>query len=151
MFIKKLAYWGAGLACSFIIFFVGVIVADSLYVSPHYTAQMHSDTRSNLHNLHMACRQYWEDTNPTNACNEDMYSLTSYGYIQSSHVVIWGKGGNQYDYNLKAKSLHADGVFSLEVKTVKGESWDKVRRLEDEELKSALADFNKLEGNKKKH
>ena len=149
MLIKKLAYWGAGLACSGVIFLVGVIVADSLYVSPHYTAQMHSQVKSDLNNLYFACLAYWEDTNPGNACTENIYSLTTYGYIQSSHVVIWGRGGNQFDFNLKAKSLHADGVYSLTIKTIKAETKDDqvnmdIKRLINEELESALAEMNKL-------
>jgi hypothetical protein len=109
----------------------------------------------NLDNLFHTCMAYWEDTNPANTCNEDIYSLTTYGYIQSSHVVIWGKGGNKYDFNLKAKSLHAYGVYSLTIKTIKAESKDDqvnmdIKRLINEELESALAEFNKLEGNKRK-
>jgi len=97
----------------------------------HMRAQVNAD----LHNLYLACRQYWADTNPANACTADIYSSTAYGYIPAPHVVKWGKGGNQYDFNLKAKSLEADGVYLLEVKTDPKEPQDaqgkmKISRLE---------------------
>jgi len=80
----------------------------------------------------------------------DIASRTSYGYFQHPDIAIWGEGGNQYDFNLKGKSRQLDSVFSLEVKTIKGEPrdfqmWEKIRQLESEELESALAEFNKLE------
>ena len=154
MLIKKIAYWGAGLACSGVIFLVGVIVADSLYVSPHYTAQIHSNIKSHFGNIYLACMAYWKDTNPANACNVDIVSGTTYSYIQDADITIWGEGGNQYDFNLKGKSRQRDSVFSLEVKTIKGKPLDfqfheKIRRLKNKELESALAEFNKLKDHDK--
>ena len=70
-------------------------------------------------------------------------------------MVIWGKSGNQYDFNLKGKSRELDFVYSLDVKTVKAKyqdaPWkrDNIRQLENAELESALAEFNKLKGHNK--
>jgi len=157
MLIKKVAYWGAGFACGSAIFLVGAYVVNGFSINRIHPAHIKAGIRWDLHNIYLACRGYWSDTNPANACNEDIYSLTTYGFIQSANLVVWGKGGNQYDFNLKGKSRELDFVYSLEVKTVKSQSqdapWkrDNIRQLENAELESALAEFNKLEGNNKTH
>ena len=150
MLIKKVAYWGAGFACGSVIFLIGAYVKNGFSITRIHPNYIHAGVRNDLENIYVACLGYWEDTNPTNACNVDIVSGTTYGYTQYPHVVIWGKGGNQYDFNLKGKIRELDDrVYNLEVKTIKGEPldfqlWDKIKPLENEELESALAEFNKL-------
>ena len=150
MFLKKTAYWGAGFVCVILIYVYGSIFERG-YSFRTKGLNLDREIKSDLHNLHMSCYAYWKDTNPANACNVDIASRTTYGYIQSRHVVIWGRGGNQYDFNLKGKSPKADGVYSLENKTIKADSKEDqwamdIRRLEGEELESSLIEMNKLNG-----
>jgi len=148
MFLKKMTYCGAGFACGILIFVIVFFVGnDYSFYTNGPERRISLEIHNNLIQFYLACQAYWKDTNPANACNVDIASRTTYGYIQSRHVVIWGRGGNQYDFNLKGKSPKADGVYSLENKTIKADSKEDqwalgIRRLEDEELESALAEMN---------
>ena len=133
-------------------FLVGAYVVNGFsfnHIRPEY---YRASVRNDLQNVYVACRAYWADTNSANICNVDNVAFqTAYGYLPSPNVAIWGKGGNLYDFNLKEKSRKADGVYSLTIKTIKAESKvDQVkmdiRRLENEELDSALIEMNKQLG-----
>ncbi len=144
MFLKKIAYWGAGFACGILIYVIGWFV-DNNY--SFYTNRPHpglaSEVRSNLLNIYLACKAYWAETEPANACDLRIASLTTYGYIQSRDVVIWGEYGNANDFSVKGKHHKLNRVFKLEHKEIV------IRDLAKKELESALAEFNKLEGNNK--
>jgi hypothetical protein len=67
--------------------------------------------KNNLRNLYFACKSYWADTDPANACDLRIASLTTYGYIQSTDVVIWGEYGNANDFSVKGKHHRLNRVF----------------------------------------
>lgn len=51
-----------------------------------------SDTKSNLHNLYLACKAYWSDHGPDQSCDRQIASGTTYGYLQSRDVRIEATG-----------------------------------------------------------
>ena len=139
MFLKKITYWGAGFACGIFIFVALFFVTNdySFYTKGYNRADL--DIRPNLHNIYLACKAYWAETKPTNACNVEIASLTTYGYVQSSHIVIWGDGGTATDFSVKGQSREGKRVYALDHKAI-------IRELEEKELESALAESNKLKG-----
>lgn len=75
-----------------------------------------SDTKSNLHNIFLACKAYWSDNGSSGECSYDIATLTTYGYIQSSDVVVGGKGGNEKNFNIIA--IHQNSKNAFEVNEV---------------------------------
>lgn len=75
-----------------------------------------SDTKSNLHNIFLACKAYWSDNGSSGECSYDIATLTTYGYIQSSDVVVGGKGGNEKNFNFIA--IHQNSKNAFEVNEV---------------------------------
>ena len=147
---SKRRYFINGLCIGGLGFLLWIVIAPQFKMYSSRLAEEHIEV--NLYQVFLACRAYWADSGSESICNVDVATQTSYGYTQTGHVVIWGKGGNEYDFNFKGKIpkgddfiIHGDvdGVYSLEDKAIKG-GMD-IRRLEDEELKSALAELNKLE------
>ena len=116
MFLKKATYWGAGLSCGILVFIIVQFVNldYSFYTKRHNSYDF--TAKYNLHNIYLGCKVYWAETKPTNACNIEIVSLTTYGYIQSADVVIWGDGGTASDFSLKGKSRLSKKVYKLENK-----------------------------------
>jgi hypothetical protein len=136
MFLTKIPYWLAGFACGILIFIALFFITNdySFYTKRHNLADI--NTKPNLHYIYLACKAYWAETKPTNACNVKIASLTTYGYIQSSDVVIWGDGGTATDFSVKGKSRLGEKVYTLENKVT-------IRELKEKELESALAEMKK--------
>ena len=156
MLLKKIAYWGAGFACSIVII-VGFLVASKLS-SPAYKTKIQlkkSKIKVQLHWMYMACEDYWVATNPANTCKVDILdSQTTYNYIQSPNIIIWGESGGKSNFSVKGGSREVDSVYNLESHSVVTESNGTqidvtFRELQDEELESALIEMNKLKGNNK--
>lgn len=72
-----------------------------------------SYTKSNLHNIFLACKAYWADSGSSNACNYDVFTLTSYGYIQSGNVVVAGRGGSEKSFNITAMNQNSKKAFEI--------------------------------------
>ena len=71
------------------------------YKSRSYNA----DTKSNLHNLFIACKAYWADNGAASNCEVSFASEAEYGYVQSSRVSIDATGT---DWVFLATALHLD-------------------------------------------
>jgi len=63
-----------------------------------------SDTKSNLHDLYLACKAYWADNGPDHVCTPDIAQQTAYGYVKSVNVEIVALGNEK---NFKANATHA--------------------------------------------
>jgi hypothetical protein len=70
----------------------------------------HSDAKSNLHNMYLACKAYWADNGSENSCSRQFYNSTSYGYIQSANVLVEG-GGIEKDFHAVAAHTEGDRWF----------------------------------------
>lgn len=150
MLLKKIAYWGAGFACSIVII-VGFLFASNLS-SPAYRAKIQfkkSMIKGELYSMHLACKDYWAATNPANTCKVDFDLQTTYNYIQSPNIIIWGESGGKSNFSVKGGSREVDSVYKLESHSiVTGPNSNQIdvtfRELRGKELESALAEMNKL-------
>lgn len=132
-----MAFGGAGFTCGVLIF-VGMFFVSNNY--SFYTNRPNpaiaADVKSNLHYIYLACKAYWAETQATNPCNVDIASLSAYGYIPSSNVVVWGGGGTTSDFRINGKSRLSNKVYQLGPGEI-------IRELENKELESAMAAMNK--------
>jgi hypothetical protein len=114
--------WTAGLAVIVMVVFLsgyafigatrhtaGVIQEPIIHkISGRYN----SDTKSNLHNLYLACKAYWADNGGEKSCNREIASGTSYGYFQSSDVRIHGEGG-EMGFRALATNINSKQFFMV--------------------------------------
>ena len=155
-FIKKLAYWGAGIFCAILVFLVVAPANFSINIpfGSHRVALSNSDNnyqrtdkaliKGELYRLYEDCKSYWAKTNRTNTCNVDIASLTSYGLVNETGVSIWGESGDEFSFTAYGKR-YGGSVIKLE-----GFSGAKpyeliFRELENEELESALIEMKQTD------
>ena len=107
--------WTAGLAGAAVLVMISGFASmgvgrhlDGFFKSPlirHTCARSYdSDTKSNLHNVYLACKAYWVDYGPNNPCNDEIARQTNYGYIQSPNVQIDATGG-EIDFRAVATNI----------------------------------------------
>ena len=74
-----------------------------------------SDVKANLHNLYLACKGYWADTNGANTCDRttaisiDGNGNLQYGFIQSEGVEITSATGEEDTWTASAQ--HVFGYY----------------------------------------
>ena len=83
---------------------------ESLVKSSWANRWINSDSKSNLHNIYLACKAYWQDHSPDNSCNVEIALQTTYGYIQSANVVVRA-GGSEREFHAVAGHLKSDRWF----------------------------------------
>ncbi len=89
-----------------VIAIIGILAAIAIPQFNNYkTRAYNSDTKSNLHNVFIACKAYWADNGAGSACTIALVTVTTYGYNQSSKVSISVSGT---DWNFAAVALHLD-------------------------------------------
>ena len=71
-----------------------------------------SDTKANLHNIYLACKAHWADHGPDQSCNREIASATTYGYVQSQEVKIYGSG-TENDFCAFAWHLGNREIFTM--------------------------------------
>lgn len=71
------------------------------------------DTKSNLHNVYLACKAYWSDHGPDQSCNREIASGTTYGYVQSSAVRIQATGGEE-EFRALATNINSEKWFWMD-------------------------------------
>jgi hypothetical protein len=72
-----------------------------------------SDTKSNLHNVYLACKAYWADHGGEKSCDRPVFTLTTYGYIQSQDVRIEASG-REKDFRGLATNINTDKWFWMD-------------------------------------
>ncbi len=97
-----------------VIAIIGILAAIAIPQFNNYkTRSYNADTKSNLHNVFIACKAYWADNGASKACSIALVSVTTYGYQQSASVSVSVSGT---DWNFAAEATHLDSTqtYSLD-------------------------------------
>jgi hypothetical protein len=109
----------AGLAIVFVTVILTTAILAAATSPNRYRGRAYdSDTKANLHNIYLACKAYWADSGSSSNCDLDIAALTTYGYIQSSRVVVAGNGGHEKKFNITA--MHQESKKAFEVDELGG-------------------------------
>ena len=98
-----------------VIAIIGILAAIAIPQFNQYKSRAYdADAKANLHNIYLACKAYWLDHGPTLACTSASpgYVDTSYGYIQSTDVVVSGSG-DEYVFAATAQNTNSTNTYSL--------------------------------------
>jgi len=71
-----------------------------------------SDTKSNLHNMYLACKAYWMDNGSDKTCTPEIAKQPSYAYLQSVNVSVSG-GGTQAAFSATGHNPKGTKSFTI--------------------------------------
>jgi type IV pilus assembly protein PilA len=72
-----------------------------------------SETKSNLHDMFLACQAYWKAKGSDKNCDLNTVAQEEYGFMQNVYVNIEGKGMAK-NFNATARHLARDKVFAVD-------------------------------------
>jgi prepilin-type N-terminal cleavage/methylation domain-containing protein len=97
-----------------VIAIIGILAAIAIPQFNQYKKRAYdSDSKSNLHNIYLACKAYWADSGSLSICDSNQYTLTTYGYIQSADVSLSGVTGNETAFVANAQNVNSVNVFAI--------------------------------------
>jgi type IV pilus assembly protein PilA len=92
---------------------IGVLAVVAIPAYSQYKGRAYAaDTKSNLHNIYLACKVYWGDEGSSNDCTVADASSTAYGYRQSSDVIIVASG-EEYTFNSTASHAGSSDSYTI--------------------------------------
>ena len=98
-----------------IIAIIGILAAIVIPQFSHYRMQVYnSDAKANLHNIYLACKEYWVDNARSDPCSVDIAKMISYGYAQSINVVVTVISGHEYNFKATAKHDSSNQTFTID-------------------------------------
>jgi hypothetical protein len=91
---------------------VGISINFIFRPTPFALKRYEAATKSQLHNLWLACNVYWEDKGQESICSEDIIKDLDYGFVQLPEVEIYGSG-NKEKFSITASHKKVEKVFKL--------------------------------------
>ncbi len=70
-------------------------------------------TKSSLKQLFMACKSYWIDTDPAQACTLAVATNSSYGFVPNTNVTLV-PAGSETNFNATGQHSESPNVFSVD-------------------------------------
>jgi len=99
-----------------VIAIIGILAAIAIPQFNQYKIRSYdADTKSNLHNIYVACKSYWGIEGSGNSCILSIAKSTAYGYIQSSNVSVTS-AGIDWSYAATALNINSSNSFSIDHK-----------------------------------
>ena len=96
-----------------VIAIIGILAAIAIPQFNQYKTRAYdSDSKSNLHNVYLACKAYWADTQSTGSCSAIVAAGTTYGYVQSASVNVAGSG-DETAFSVTAQHASSTRVFTI--------------------------------------
>ncbi|NIQ01703.1 MAG: prepilin-type N-terminal cleavage/methylation domain-containing protein [Nitrospinaceae bacterium] len=96
-----------------VIAIIGILAAIAIPQFNQYKKRAYdSDTKSNLHNVYLACKAYWADNGSGVTCDQTLAAGTTYGFIQSAAVVV-SVTGNESTFAGTAYNTNTSASFSI--------------------------------------
>jgi len=90
----------------FLYFFIPNVGADKHRA---YT----QDAKSNLYNIYLACKAYWDNNRGTDVCTVAIAKMPDFGYFQSTSVVINIADGTEDGFLAYARHLSLKKAFEI--------------------------------------
>lgn len=99
-----------------VIAIIGILAAIAIPQFNHYKQRGYdSDTKSNLHNIYIACKSYWGDMGSGEDCIAVNYTSTAYGYIQSADVSV-SASGLDWLWSAVGQNINSPNSYSIDQK-----------------------------------
>lgn len=93
---------------------IGILATIAIPQFNNYKLRAYdSDTKSNLHNIYIACKAYWGDAGSAENCASGTYNSTTYGYIQSADVSV-SASGTDWAWTATGQNTNSTSSFSID-------------------------------------
>lgn len=97
-----------------VIAIIGILAAIAIPQFNQYKRRAYdSDSKSNLHNMYLACKAYWAEQGSASACSLTQATSTSYGYVQSSDVSVAITGTTEDGFAAAAQHTSSTRSFVI--------------------------------------
>lgn len=96
-----------------VIAIIGILAAIAVPVFTQYKARAYdAETKTELHNIFLACKAYWVDNGPLNDCTVTLIGSAVYGYTQSANISV-ALSGSENLLSGTASSIQTGNTYYL--------------------------------------
>jgi len=97
-----------------VIAIIGILAAIAIPQFNQYKARAHDvASKSDLHNIYLACKAYWADNGSEKSCSETEAKGAAYGFSPSEGVIPSASGAES-SWSASASHPSGTGTFSMD-------------------------------------